>query len=484
MRIDLGPTGIDVASVDGRVALHGLRPAVLLGGDTGGADGGRWTPTIFETDGDSVVATDARQGLRLRLSATGVGDGAQLQVVLTNDGDQPVQLERLVVAATDQIRVGEDRRRWRTYRNGYQSWAGTATMGVDEGDRDVPTRFGRSGVTDARHRAPSAPGHVRSDWLSAICDPVSGDALAMSFTTTDIAFGFIELTEAGSTHPGLSIWADFDGVELAPGGSTPEIGVRLEAVTDDPSAGWAALRAVAEATGSAMAARAVDDPHPGGWCSWYYYFTKITEADVVENLRVLAEDGRDGPTFGCDYVMIDDGHQRAIGDWLDTDTAKLPGGMAALAGQIGDAGFDAGIWWAPFIVSSRSTVARDHPEWLVRTPRGLPLLGLVNPAWGIATPMRVLDTTHPGALDHIAATASTIADWGYRIQKLDFLFAAARLGVRHDRSATRAMALRRGLEAVRSGAGESSFLLGCGCPLGPAVGVVDAMRIGSDVTPY
>jgi 2-hydroxy-3-keto-5-methylthiopentenyl-1-phosphate phosphatase len=36
---------------------------------------------------------------------------------------------------------------------------------------------------------------------------------------------------------------------------------------------------------------------------------------------------------------------------------------------------------------------------------------------------------------------------------------------------------------VRAGAGDEAFLLGCGCPLGAAVGVVDGMRIGPDVAP-
>ena len=47
----------------------------------------------------------------------------------------------------------------------------------------------------------------------------------------------------------------------------------------------------------------------------------------------------------------------------------------------------------------------------------------------------------------------------------------------------RAQRLRVGLDAVRAGAGEGAFLLGCGCPLGAAVGVVDGMRIGTDVAP-
>jgi 2,3-diketo-5-methylthio-1-phosphopentane phosphatase len=44
--------------------------------------------------------------------------------------------------------------------------------------------------------------------------------------------------------------------------------------------------------------------------------------------------------------------------------------------------------------------------------------------------------------------------------------------------------LRRGLAAVRAGAGDEAFVLGCGCPLGPAVGLVDGMRIGPDTAPY
>jgi alpha-galactosidase len=36
---------------------------------------------------------------------------------------------------------------------------------------------------------------------------------------------------------------------------------------------------------------------------------------------------------------------------------------------------------------------------------------------------------------------------------------------------------------VRRGAGDDALILGCGCPLGPAVGLVDLMRIGPDVTP-
>jgi len=77
-----------------------------------------------------------------------------------------------------------------------------------------------------------------------------------------------------------------------------------------------------------------------------------------------------------------------------------------------------------------------------------------------------------------------VDEFGYQYLKLDFLYAAAAEGIRHDRSLTRAQTLRHGLEAIRRGAGQRTFILGCGCPLGPAVGIVDGMRIGPDVAPY
>jgi hypothetical protein len=40
------------------------------------------------------------------------------------------------------------------------------------------------------------------------------------------------------------------------------------------------------------------------------------------------------------------------------------------------------------------------------------------------------------------------------------------------------------LDAVRDGIGAGAFLLGCGSPLLPAVGLVDAMRISADVAPW
>ena len=43
--------------------------------------------------------------------------------------------------------------------------------------------------------------------------------------------------------------------------------------------------------------------------------------------------------------------------------------------------------------------------------------------------------------------------------------------------------MHAGLRAVRAVAGDAAFLIGCGCPLGSAVGLVDGMRVSCDTGP-
>src|SRR3990170_7071827 len=116
-----------------------------------------------------------------------------------------------------------------------------------------------------------------------------------------------------------------------------------------------------------------------------------------------------------------------------------------------------------------------HP---IQTRLGRP----VNAGFGWGAFNTALDLTHPAALEYVREVVHTATQaWGFAYLKLDFLYAAALPGRYRDPRRTRAQVLRAGLEAVREAVGEETFLLGCGCPLGPAIGLVDAMRIGADV---
>jgi alpha-galactosidase len=235
----------------------------------------------------------------------------------------------------------------------------------------------------------------------------------------------------------------------------------------------ALIERYADEVGREMRAR-VSSHVPTGWCSWYYFYNRVSEADVVANLEAMREQGHP-----AEYVQIDDGYQSQTGDWL-VPNEKFPSGMAALAGRIRDAGYRPGIWLAPFVMHEDSAVLRERPEMALRTRDGEPLF--VQTWLGRCA---VLDCTHPASEEWLKGTFETVVrEWGYEYLKLDALSFAARpaSGVRYHRPGTTAVAnLRRGLEIIREAASRETFILGCTCHFGPAVGLVDAMRVGPDV---
>lgn len=210
--------------------------------------------------------------------------------------------------------------------------------------------------------------------------------------------------------------------------------------------------------------------NPIGWSSWYQYFTGLAPADLAKNLRLARRGG-----YAFDVFQIDDGYEADIGDWLETKPGF--GSLAAAARMIRDAGMTAGIWTAPFSASASSALFREHPEWFVRED-GRPLVAYRN--WG--KDIHALDTTHPGALAWLRETFAELRRMGFSYFKIDFLFSAAVPGCRFLPESPM-QAYRRGLAAIRETAG-TDFILGCGAPLLPSLGLVDGMRVGEDTAPF
>jgi alpha-galactosidase len=295
----------------------------------------------------------------------------------------------------------------------------------------------------------------------------------------DLAGEGLLAVDPGTGGP-VRVWAAAD-----PTVSVPEIraearGGRLVVSADGPveesSYGGDIERALGE-WADAYAGRlrgAPIRPAPTIWCSWYHYFTRVTEADIEENLDAL-----DRLQLPVDVVQLDDGYQSELGDWL-----TLSGRFASLddlAGRIRGHGRRPGIWVAPFLVGARSEVARVHPEWLVRGPRvdGPPVAAGHN--WG--QDLYALDTTHPGASGWLTEIFSTLAGMGFDFFKIDFVYAGALPGVRHEVGTPGVVAYRRGVATVRAAIGDA-YLLGCGAPILPSVGLVDAMRVSADIAAH
>ena len=229
----------------------------------------------------------------------------------------------------------------------------------------------------------------------------------------------------------------------------------------------------------------VGAPFQRGWCSWYHYFHAITEDALRANLKSLEAMRSE---FPLDVIQLDDGFQSALGDW-DTTNAKFPGGLKKIAGRNSRRRLQGRH--LDCAVSRRSRLARDdrssrlvhHARRDRRTCSRRPQPELDRRA---TTSSRTRSTRairrFVAHLRHLFTKLTR--DFGFSYLKLDFLYAAAAPGRRHDPNLTRGETLRHGLEAIRAGAGDDAFILGCGCPIGQAVGVVDGMRIGPDVSPF
>ncbi len=272
-----------------------------------------------------------------------------------------------------------------------------------------------------------------------------------------------------SVLTGLRLVADVEGAVIEPGESL-ELPPVFLLEGRDPQA---MIEQYADDVTAEMGARVPSRP-PAGWCSWYYFYDRVSEADVVANLEEMVRTRYPG-----EYVQIDDGFQSFTGDWL-TPNEKFPSGMAALAARIREAGYRPGLWLAPFVMHEDSAVLREQPEIALRSVDGAVVL--VNTWLGRCA---VLDCTHPASEKWLTEiTRTVVEEWGYEYLKLDALTFAGRPAreVRYFERGTTALAnVRRGLEIIRKAAGEQTFILGCTCEFGAAIGLVDAMRVGADV---
>jgi len=315
---------------------------------------------------------------------------------------------------------------------------------------------------------PPPPGHFYAD-LVGVLTSAEGPVLLAGFLTAADQFGrFQARLNRGQAR--LTLACAADDLLLSPGErlSSERAALLLADPQERP------LEAYAGALGEEMEAL-VGEEVPRGWCSWTAFYQDLTEEDVRRQVEWLARHREEVPV---EVIQVDDGWERAVGDWEANE--RFPHGMAPLAEEIRQAGFRPGLWLAPFIVHPRSRLARTHPEWLLQDEHGRP----VNAGYGWGDFCSGLDLTLPEVQDWLRRLISTVTEeWGYTYLKLDFLYAAALPARRRRTDLTRAQALRRGLEIIREAAGEKVFLLGCGCPLGPAIGLVDGMRIGTDVSP-
>ncbi len=206
-----------------------------------------------------------------------------------------------------------------------------------------------------------------------------------------------------------------------------------------------------------------------GYTTWYNYYVNVTAKIVERDLAAIKKLPQQ-----VDIFQIDDGYEKAVGDWLNSDLKKFPDGMKPLAQKIHDSGMLAGIWLAPFAATKNSFIYKQHRDWLVKDKKGKLVKAGAN--WG---GFYALDIYNPAVKEYLKKVFDTVLDdWGYDLVKLDFLYCSCIVPI-HGKS--RGEIMCDAMDLLRELC-KDKLILGCGVPLAPAFGKVDYCRIGPDIS--
>jgi hypothetical protein len=394
-------------------------------------------------------------------------------------GTNPFFLEsvKLLVLADGTISVNASNQ-LKILKNDWQSWSPIEIVDLHFRDKRPNVKVERRNKRSFEKK-PSA-GEVWSDFFSLAKNIQSQDQLFFGFVTLkDQLAQILWKIKNKEKIERVECRCSGDSILLEKGDSF-DSEILMCSSKESPLEEWARI------TGKLMKKRQFSKI-PNGWCSWYIYYSNIDETKIALNIEAAQKLNDRIP---LDYIQIDDGYELAngLGDWLETDPKKFPNGLKALVQKIKAAGFKAGLWLAPFLVSRYSKLFKAHNDWIIRDSKGKPIWG-VWPFMGASSLLGAifkdrayaLDLTHPGVQIWLKDLFKTLVDEiGFEYLKIDFIYAGAMEGIRYNKKMTRIQAYRKGLEIIRDAIGDKTFLLGCGAPFGPSIGLVDATRVSTD----
>jgi hypothetical protein len=213
---------------------------------------------------------------------------------------------------------------------------------------------------------------------------------------------------------------------------------------------------------------------PTGWCTWYYYYPRITATEAAANAKWIAENLKD---YGAQFVQIDDGWQGSGGrdggrDWTQIHPERFPDGMKELAETIKSYGLKPGIWLAPH-GQSRRAVVDEHPKVFLLDNDGESL----SSTW---EGQFLVDPRPDESHEYLKDIFAKLADWGYVYYKIDGQPIV--VGEYANKAGDSDHELyRKTLRTIRDAIGPDSYLLGCwGIPV-EGMGIMNGSRTGGDI---
>jgi hypothetical protein len=219
---------------------------------------------------------------------------------------------------------------------------------------------------------------------------------------------------------------------------------------------------------------------PSGWCTWYFYYSRITATEVRRNADWIAANLKD---YGAKYVQIDDGWQGAGGrdggrDWTKVNPDRFPLGMAELAAHIKSVGLTPGLWLASHGQSNPQVVTNKPGVFLLK-PDG----SSASDTW---EGRFLVDGSAPAAAEYMKDLFTRLSGWGFEYFKIDGQpivvdeYGSKKQFLKNP-SDDAAGLYRTTLESIRTAIGPDRYLLGCwGTPIEGA-GIMNGSRTGGDV---
>lgn len=210
---------------------------------------------------------------------------------------------------------------------------------------------------------------------------------------------------------------------------------------------------------------------PISWNSWgTKYSHEIDEKIIVDNMKAAHDKLF---AYGLNYFVVDDGWQKAYGDWFEND--KFPHGLKFIFDEAKKLGFKTGMWESDFVADTNSQLAKEHPDWLLKKDS----LGkqLVSPD------KAPLDLTNPEVQQHLRERIRRYTkEWGAQWLKDDFNYYLLGGKGFYDKTKTKLEAFREGWKIIRDEAGKDVFVVGV-APYAYHYGLVDGMRLALDTSP-
>lgn len=344
----------------------------------------------------------------------------------------------------------------------------------------------------------------------AVGDPVTYEGLVCGWLTHERGSGIV-LNGYRENQQYLTARIDYGDLRIAAGAS---------AETETLVIGYGRdVRILLEQYGELLSRQLAVNlpPMPNVYCTWYHARAS-DEKKIAVNADFAATHLK---PYGLNVMQIDDYWQLGVKEngprrnFTDVrPDGPYPGGMKATADYLHQKGFSAGIWYIPFAGSWNDPWWKDKTHLFLK--EGASSDNHIYNMEGVTREMfkpgeapyevrwggTCLDLTHPESREYVRFIANRLSnEWGYNYFKVDGLFTGtgARiqyinseykdddlgLQTRYNPAITPVEAYAGGLELIKEGAGDELFLLGCCLPqnmrsFGPAMGRVDAMRVGPD----